>query len=242
MQSTIRRPRCVIFDIDNTLVLPSDQSYYNKFGIVIHEYIRKVLGVSEDELARLVKYYRKSHRYLEYALIDREMLMISFKDLGLNPVSIDWERYQIAYKDLYNLSMLNLPHGYFKPDYRVNRFVTELRNVGYVVIALSNCPEGLSRRILDLCGFNPDTDFDHYRPWLEGTFAPPKIHYEDKIFVELAKQFEFNHDQVLSVGDSLVCDILTAKKVGMQTCHISDTQVSSSHTISHVLELKSILL
>lgn len=110
------------------------------------------------------------------------------------------------------------------------------------MIALSNCPEGLSRRILDLCGFNPDVDFDHYRPWLKGTFAPPKIHHEDKIFTELARRFELSAEQALSVGDSLVCDIYTAQKAGMQTCHISDQQLSNSYTITHVLELKSILL
>lgn len=130
MQSVIRKPKCVIFDIDNTLVLPTQQSYYNKFGIVIHEHIRQVLGISESDLSRLVSCYKKSHRYLEYALIDRETLLSSFKVLGMNPTSINWEQYQKAYTELYNLSMLNLPHGYFEPDHRVNRFVKQLRKNG----------------------------------------------------------------------------------------------------------------
>jgi FMN phosphatase YigB (HAD superfamily) len=237
-----KKPKCIIFDIDNTLVYPNTQSYYDKFGIVIYGYIQDVLGLGQTDLDKLVKYYKSLNKYLEYALIDRELLLIAFKELEISPFSINWDKYSIAYKELYSLSMLNCPNNFFKPDHRINSFVSDLRGDGYVVVALSNCPEGLSRQILELCDFNPDIDFDHYRPWLHNTFAPPKIHYEEKIFVELAKGFGFENCEVLSVGDSFVCDILTATKAGMQTCHISHQKVSESITIPHVLDLKDLLI
>jgi len=117
------------------------------------------------------------------------------------------------------------PTGQFTNDGVTPQLINLLRTQGKRIVAITDSPEGLSRRVLADAGIDPDKNFDMYLPYIPEQ-GPLKIVQRGKIFERVASHFNVPLERTMSIGDSYRSDIEPAEQLGMKTCLVS----------SHIIE------
>ena len=110
--------------------------------------------------------------------------------------------------------------GQFGDDGTTLKLVALVRSQGKKVVAITDSPENLSRRILADIGIDPDCDFDLYLPYTIDR-GPLKILEAGRIFEKVASCFEMSLTRTISIGNSYRSDIKPARRLGMKTCLVS---------------------
>jgi len=204
----------VVLDIDNTLIRPKNQDFYEQYSEAVNLAIANYLGVNLEEATKVADFFRENFGGGEQALFSGAVGDY-FPQYG-NP-SPDFELLYDA------MSQIKID-GQFGDDGLSAKLVKLLRAKGKKVVAMTDSPESLSRQTLKACGFDPDSDFDLYVPYTKES-GPPKIVQADEAFKSIADYFEVDPNRVLSVGDSLTRDIVPAERSGMKTCLVSQYDV-----------------
>lgn len=207
----------VILDIDNTLVKPVDPEFYRKYGEAVNMAVSDYLGVSPDEGKRIADFYRQNFGGGEMALFSGTIGQF-FPAHGEYPPNLAL---------LYDRMCAIDPTDQFKNDGITSKLINLLRSQGKKVAAITDSPEGLSRRILADAGIDPNQDLDLYLPYTPDQ-GPLKILQGGKIFERVASHFNVPLERTISIGDSYRSDIEPAEKLGMKTCLIS-SQIKDSY-------------
>ena len=200
----------VILDIDNTLVKPIDPDFYKQYGEAANMATSDYLGVSLDEGTRVADFYRQNFGGGEMALFSGTIGQF-FPEYGDCPPNLEL---------LYDRMCAIDPTGQFNNDGITSLLIDLLRSQGKKVVAITDSPEALSRRILSETGIDPDRDFDLYLPYTLNQ-GPLKILQRDQIFREVANHFNVPPHRTISIGDSYKSDIEPAEKLGMKVCLVS---------------------
>ena len=199
----------VIFDIDDTLVNPRKSSYYRYFGLAVEEAIADYFGIDPDRAKELADMYRQNHGGGEQALFTGN----AHGYLGIEPRDCN---FSVLYRKMSAIDCA----PYYQPDDYVVWLLHYLRNAGKRIIALTDSPEDLSRKVLRIYGIDPDGDFDRYIAYREDS-GPPKLMKGQDIFEEIRRELGIPASRIISVGDSLLRDVLPAAELGMHTCWVS---------------------
>lgn len=200
----------VILDIDNTLVKPVDPEFYRKYGEAVNMATSDYLDVSPDEGKRIADFYRQNFGGGEMALFSGTIGQF-FPEHGEYPPNLGL---------LYNRMCAIDPCDQFKDDGITSKLISLLRSQGKKVVAITDSPEGLSRRILADAGIDPDQDFDLYLPYTPDQ-GPLKILQRGNIFKRVANHFSIPLERSISIGDSYLSDIEPAEQLDMKSCLIS---------------------
>jgi FMN phosphatase YigB (HAD superfamily) len=200
----------VILDIDNTLVKPKDHGFYDKYSHAVNAATGMYLGVSIEEGTRVADFYRQNFGGGEMALFSGNIGRF-FPEYG---------QYEPNTEMLYELISSIDPSNQFEDDGISAKLINLLRSQGKRVVAITDSPEELSRKILTDAGIKPDDDFDLYLPYTRER-GPLKILQREKVFSTVAEYFEIAPDRILSIGDTYKSDIEPAEKLGMRTCLVS---------------------
>lgn len=200
----------VILDIDNTIVKPKDPDFYKRYSKAVNTATSTYLGVSLEEGTRVADFYRQNFGGGEMALFSSTV----------GQFSPEYNEHQPNLDILYDMMCSIDPTGQFINDGITAKLIRLLRLQGKKVVAITDSPEGLSRRILTDTGINPDQDFDLYLPFTRET-GPLKILQRGQIFSRVAEHFNVPTERILSVGDSLRSDIQPAEEIGMKVCLVS---------------------
>lgn len=194
----------VIFDIDNTLVKPHNPDFYRQYSEAVNRAAQVYLGVSQERAIEIANFYRDHYGGGEKVF------------LGLGDKGPD---FSILYDEMCRID----PSGQFYSHQEIHDLIQKLRKEGKKIVALTDSPENLSRRILAEAGFDPDNDFDLYLPFRR-EYGPPKLVEGDKVFTRIASHFQVEPGRVLSIGDGYNSDIAPAQALGMKTCLVSDIE------------------
>ncbi|OGM11766.1 hypothetical protein A2Z22_04295 [Candidatus Woesebacteria bacterium RBG_16_34_12] len=200
----------VILDVDNTLVNPRNSGFYKKYSEAVNSAVSIYLNVSLEEGIKIADFYRKYYGGGERALF-ADNLDQHFPQYGKRDVNFDL---------LYNTMCTIDPIGQFDRDEITPEFLNLLRRQGKKVVALTDSPEDLSRKILKEVGIDPNLQFDLYITYTREK-GPQKILLGKDIFAKIAKNFGIPPSRVLSIGDTLKSDIDPAEQLGMKVCLIS---------------------
>jgi FMN phosphatase YigB (HAD superfamily) len=200
----------VILDIDNTLVKPIDPNFYKQYGESVNMATSDYLGVSLDEGKRVADYYRQNFGGGEMALFSGTIGRF-FPEYGERQPNLE-----LLYDRMCSIDST----GQFRDDGITAKLISLLRSQGKKVVAITDSPEGLSRRILAETGIDPDQDFDLYLPYKPDQ-GPLKIVQRGKIFERVANYFSIQPERSISIGDSYRSDIEPAEQLGMKACLIS---------------------
>lgn len=200
----------VILDIDGTLVKPKDPNFYRQYSEAVNISVSNYLGVPLEEGTRVADFYRQYFGGGEMALFSGTIGRF-FPEYGEHESNLEL---------LYDTMCAIDASGQFEKDGITTTLIRLLRSQGKKVVAITDSPEGLSRRILADAGINPDQDFDLYLPYTKEQ-GPLKIVQRGEIFSRVADHFEVSPDRVISIGDSYRSDIQPAEDLGMKTCLVS---------------------
>lgn len=201
----------VILDIDNTLVRPKDPSFYRKYSEAVNIAVSQYLDVSLEEGTRVADFYRENFSGGEVALFSGTVGQY-FPQYGERKPNIEL---------LYGAMCSIDPSGQFMREEMIIVLIRLLRYQGKKIVALTDSPEDLSRRVLSEAGIDPDHDFDLYLPYIKAS-GPLKILQGERIFLDIAERFGAQPERTLSVGDNYKLDLQPAEKLGMKTCLVSE--------------------
>lgn len=204
----------VVLDIDNTLALPKDPSFYTQYAEAVDVAVSRYLGISPEAAKHVANFYRQHYGGGEQALFSGTIGSY-FPEYG-SP--------EPDYKLLYEAMTTIDPENHFVDSALTVGLVKLLRQKGKKIVGLTDAPEELSRQVLSECGLDPDVDFDLYISY-QSESGPPKMVQGEAIFRDIAERFEVEPSRVLSVGDNLETDIVPAQKAGLKTCLISESDV-----------------
>lgn len=200
----------VIVDIDNTLVKPKDHDFYRQYGNAVNTAVSSYLGISIEEGTRVADFYRQNFGGGEMALFSGNISRF-FPEYGEHEPNIE-----LLYDTICSID----PSNQFQDDGISANLINLLRSQGKRVVAITDSPEELSRKILAYAGIKPDDDFDLYLPYTRER-GPLKILQRETVFRAVADYFEIAPDRILSIGDTYKSDIEPAEKLGMRTCLVS---------------------
>lgn len=200
----------VILDIDNTIVKPRDPNFYKQYSDAVNVAVSQYLNVSLEKGTRVADFYRQNLGGGEVALFSGTIDKF-FPEYGEHKPNLEL---------LYDAMCFINPVNEFINDGVITALIRLLRSQGKKVVALTDSPEDLSRRVLAEVGINPDCDFDLYLAYTR-EHGPHKILNKEQIFQKIADQFQTPSDRVLCVGDSYHSDIEPPLQLGMKACLIS---------------------
>ena len=204
----------VVFDIDNTLVRPHDPDFYLQYSQAVDRSVARVLDVSLEKGREVANFYREHLGGGERALFDGN-IHTYFPEF---PPGVP--DYALLYEEMCTID----PSGQFDLHERTAIFLKALRAKGKKIVALTDSPEDLSRRILSEAGLNPDVYFDLYLAY-RPEHGPQKKLQPKEVFGGIANYFDVDPEKILAVGDTFLTDIKPAQDLGMKTCLISENQV-----------------
>ncbi len=226
----------IVFDIDFTLVVPEDKTFYDDIGIHIQEYIMSTFSINEDQFNSINNYYIGKNNWAEKVLLDKGNLTTICKLLGIDYSLINWQMYDRAFDYLRSHTENRTTDQYFVTNPQVVEMLEHYKQSNIQILALSNCPENLSRKVLQSTGIDPEYHFDIYHPWLNTHYSPPKVTHETKIFLELAERVAKDPAKIISIGDNYSMDIYHANSAGYKTCYISPNTKPATFNCSTVLD------
>jgi len=200
----------VILDIDNTLVKPRDPNFYRQYSAAVNVAVSQYLDVSLEEGTRVADFYRQNFGGGEIALFSGTIGQF-FPEYGERKPDLT-----LLYDSMCSIN----PANQFANDSVTRALIRLLRSQGKKVVALTDSPEGLSRKVLAEAGINPDCDFDLYLAYTR-EYGPHKILEKERIFQKIADQFQTLPGRVLCVGDSYHSDIEPPLRLGMKACLLS---------------------
>ncbi|MEK7517483.1 MAG: HAD family hydrolase [Patescibacteria group bacterium] len=204
----------VIFDIDKTLVKPRDEGFYAQYVQAVNRAVASYLDVSLERATEIANFYRQHFGGGERALFDGNLSTYFPELTGQEP------NYSILYEEMCKID----PTNQFDSHSEVRESIQRLRSTGKKVVALTDSPEDLSKRVLKEAGLDPDTDFDLYLAYRPNQ-GPHKLMRSKEVFREVAEYFGIAPEKVLSIGDSYATDIQPAEALGMKTCFVSEKKV-----------------
>lgn len=203
----------IVFDIDNTLIRPRDPSFYRQYTKAVNRAVSKRLDVSLEEGKRIADYYRQHFGGGERALF-ADNLHEHFPEHGILEPD-----YILLYDEMCEID----PTGQFDRHGEVLEHIKTLREQGKKVVAFTDSPLDLSRRVLFEAGIDPEKNFDLYIAY-EKEKGPHKIIRSQEALSEIAEYFGVPPQRVLSIGDNYTSDIMPAERLGMRTCLISEKE------------------
>ena len=231
--------KAIIFDIDNTLAFPTDPDFYLDIGEFVQNLTLKILGTDLNTFNLLRDYYvevEKSYVEKMYFNINEFKKVANMLNIPLDNLEVSL--YFKAFNEIKNFTNMKIPDGVFISKSNVKDLFADIRSYNIKIVALSNCPEILSRRVLSEIDINPDLDFDLYHPWYDLYLYPPKICHPKATFNKIINTLGLEPASVISVGDSLHMDILPARELGVKTAHIDtnfvDLQYINNNTFKSV--------
>lgn len=210
VKQTIEQSRLIIFDVDNTLVTPSRGDFYGQYKVAVNHAVAKYLEIDIAEATKIAEYYREHFGGGEQVLF-LENVHEHFPKFNRKP-----KDYTILYEFLSEIN----PEGFFEPNNHILNFVKNLRKDKKIIVAVTDSPDTVSQKILELSDFEIQTDFDRYIAYTKKN-GPPKHIKKQKVFEDILKCYNLLPNEALSIGDSYKYDILPAQEVGIKTVLLS---------------------
>ncbi len=221
----------VIFDVDDTLINPKSGEFYKRFSDAVDRAVAIHYGVSIDRAKEIADYFRAHPHYGggEHALFGD--IREHFPELaGFDP----------GFIALYDEMSAVDPSGAYDSHQHIVDKIRLLQERGIKVVALTDAPEALSRKLLAEAGIDPDDVFDMY---IGGSreLGPHKLLRKEQKFIEIAQALGTPYDRILVVGDSFVKDIAPGLHLGMKGCYIGKKEITDytgekASTIDEVFE------
>ena len=230
--------KMIILDVDNTFVHSTDPSFYSSYSTYIEQALSLDLNVGSKTAKEIATTYREKYGGAELAFFRNDLgdHFPALRDQTLDPKTLYKSMASIVVGD--HFYCLDSTKDIFK----------RLRAAKLKLVALTDSPEEVSRKVLSRVQIEPEESFDLYVPYtLES--GPRKSTTGSHVFAEIASKFSVPHEQVLCVGDSLHNDIIPAKAIGMKTCLVSSppkenyqgTQISEFRNLLEIKELEIVL-
>jgi FMN phosphatase YigB (HAD superfamily) len=203
--------KLVIADVDCTLALPFDKSFYATHQEKLLDSIQKVYGVDREKAKEVRQFYKDNFNRGEYAVFwgDASTYFPELPDRKPD--------FKTNYDDLCTIS----PVGHFPVRPEFVKAVRNIRDKNIKVVLLSNSTDVLVDKMLTLVGFDVKNDFDGAVAFTAQT-GPIKMLDAKAAFKKVAAQFNTPYDQILSIGDTYGFDIKPAMELGMKTCMVEN--------------------
>lgn len=215
--------KAVISDVDKTLVLNNKSGFYSQYGQMIERAIAEHYQVSTEAARDIAAFYRQHYHAAEQALF---MGDVHKYFPNVTPKSADVAK-------LFELLITLDPTGFFDKQEESRSLIDQLRKRDVKVVAVTNSPDELSRKILQEAGFNPDEDFDMFLAYTRND-GPPKIVQRGQIFSHIATTLGVKLNEVVAVGDSFVHDVQPALELGMIGCLLTESAQSDFSGIAAI--------
>jgi FMN phosphatase YigB (HAD superfamily) len=212
--------KIVIFDIDNTLSYGvKAREFYCQYSRHLEKVLAKSLKVSVVKAKQIADDYRS--RYNGHG--ER-----SFEGLGIG-MDVWFE----------GILLLN-PKDYLEPLNYSNQLLKTLKDLGFIVGAITDGPRIQASRILETIQTD-ESFFDFIIGWEKGKKMPK--YGSRQIYEEICEKYSVKPNEVVMVGDSLETDILPAKEVGLEVIHITSSEAGGQFKrINNIEELYRSLL
>lgn len=206
----LRGIQLVIFDVDHTLAIPRDNSFFDQYSKLIPQAVASLLAINPERAVEITNFFRTKYG-------GGEQVLFSGKLAQHYP---EFEIITPDYATLHDHFLTANPEGNFDANPAIVELVSAVRKNGIKAAALTSSPSAISRKILSLTGFNVDEHFDHFQGY-ERDSGPPKKILRERAFLNIAEKFNLAPEEVLSIGDSYKDDIFPALSAGMSTCLIT---------------------
>ncbi len=215
----LNKIKLLITDIDSTLVHPRDPSFYDQYGRKCEQAIADYFHIDQELAKDMAGYFRTTHGGAEQALFLQN-------------------NYEVLYDALCEID----PRGQIQSAAEAAQLLLNLKQNDITVVGLTSSPLDLSKKILHEAEIDPDAVFDTFIAYQRET-PPLKMDSEKNIFLSIAQKYDLKTGQCIAIGDVHRYDIAPAEKIGMLTCHITDSpiDVASYHTPSATTVLRKIL-
>jgi len=198
-------PKLLILDMDMTLVLPKDKTFYNQYGVKTVEAIADYLDLPHQAAFEIAQRYRRDYGGAEHALFSGDM----------KPVN-----YELLYQKLSEID----PTGAFNDQAHLGEEIDHLRRMGTKIVLLTSSPDELAARILHESGFKAESDFDAVYAYTKEN-GPTKIIHGAQAFINVMNDFGIAANETLSIGDTIKHDIDPALSLGAGAIVISDNPI-----------------
>jgi FMN phosphatase YigB (HAD superfamily) len=211
--------RLMILDLDMTIAIPRDKSFYAQYGRKSEHAIAEYFDVSDREAVEIANIYRQSHGGAEHALFRGHHKPVNYDILHRHLSSIDTT-------------------GAFNNQSHIRDDLQFIRNNGMKVIILTSSPDSIAQRILQESGLMTH-DFDALYAYTADK-GPTKITKGAQAFADVMHDFGLAAHETLAVGDTIKHDIDPPLSLGTQACLISPKPIAgynTAPTIETVLKL-----
>ncbi|MCL4353262.1 HAD family hydrolase, partial [Patescibacteria group bacterium] len=203
----------VILDIDDTLVTSNDPTFYKQYSYAVDRATARYLGVSNERGKEIADFYRKQFGDGALAILSGTIPRY-FPEFSRTDIDVS-----VIYDEMNTIN----PTGKIESSVEAIELIQRIRDQGKRLVAVTDSPEELSRKILVEAGIDPDTIFDEYIPFRRKV-GPLKMLQGGKIFSDVAEFYRISPSRILSVGDRPSKDLLPAQRLGMKTCSVGRVQ------------------
>lgn len=204
----------VVFDLEGTLFSSSELSKLHMFMVL--DLVSRRLGTGKEEA-------------LDLLVLKREEM--SAKLGYAPPLTTVVQAFGIGKTEFFETIGKVDPLPYIKPDVKLKRMLSELRNRGLKLALLTNVSYEYAERILRALGINGNV-FDCL---ITGSDME-KVKPDSSSFHSIVKSLNLDPRQILMVGDRIAVDLEPAREIGMRTALVTRNNVSL-HTESSTIDV-----
>jgi len=202
--------KLLILDLDLTVAIPKDLSFYRQYGQKSEQAIAEYFEVSDSEAVQIANAYRQSHGGAEHALFSGDHKPVNYDVLHRHLSDID-------------------PTGAFNNQSHISDDIQFIRDNGMKVLVLTSSPDTLAHKIIHESGLDTDKDFDAIYAYTADK-GPAKIIKGAQAFVDVMHDFGTVAHEMLAVGDTIKHDIDPPLSLGAQVCVISPKSIEGYNT------------
>src|SRR3989338_5953631 len=154
----MKKIKLLLFDIDNTLVFGARaRDYYKQYSLTLEKALAKSLNINLEQATKIANYHRNKY----YGRGERA-----------------FETYNVDMVDWYNAISTISTKG-LKPKPGVQKLLVSLKNNGYILGVITDCPTLQAKKILKTVGIEKNV-FLTFVGWEKNKLMPkggsPKIY------------------------------------------------------------------
>lgn len=210
------RLKAVLFDLDNTLILFHELTFYNHYNRALYGYFRDIMTV-EDFSHRLMNTTQQLLNN-DGSISNLDHFMRSFAAGNNHTPEELLQRFTTFYeKEFEQFKPL------MQPVPAVTTVISHIRRQGLKTVIATNpmFPTNVQQMRLDWAGLG-DVDFDLITSVENSTYCKPRLEY----YQEICTKIDVPPDQCLMVGNDAFNDMI-ASRIGMKTYLTTDSDEKS---------------
>lgn len=221
----------IIFDADHTLYTPkTEQAYEETF-----KYLAGELGIGKDRLREIWEQQvneatssdnpedRHRHTVMKKTLMNEELPVGDRQDLASHAVDRFWDQV-----------MADIEYDYDLPD-MLDRI--HARGIDLIGVASDEFRSPLERKLDTVLG-----DWDEYFEMLVTPEETKTMKPSPDFFEKIIRQYHYDPEDVMMVGDSWERDLEPAADLGLVTVLVADEKEGNpDYVINDIMDLEHIL-